>query len=729
MKKLIAVLTLVISGISFPQQGWVWQNPLPQGNSLNAIQSINSTSGFACGRNGTILKTDSSGSGWELLNFPARANITSLDFITENDGWAAGIADSTAYVYNTSDGGNSWQSSMEKKAGQVSLFFLNENRGWISIDSTLFTVINSAAPSSIKSFPQIIYSIFFLNTNTGWLAAGNYVYKTTDGGINWQKISVGTPYIFFNLTKIRFVNDSTGYVSGTEVGPNDYSGYLYKSTDGGKTWNEQLQVGVPLINYRTINDFELYNGNLGWAVSGGEVFKTYDGKNWTQISNVPYLTCITAAGSSTLWGAGGFGALYISTDGGYNWVKSYSGYITETNDIQSLNNKDIFVAGGRTILKSVDGGNKWDTINVAASDSNYFDIRTVIFTDTLKGWIGVDESRGWGAIYRTTDGGLSWSDQLDSVQTIYDIFFIDKKTGWFFSGSNSYRTDDSGKTWNLQTGNRTNAQINSIFFTSPDTGYAGGYLGLYKTSDGGNNWSKINLNMPDPYIHGIYFINSQLGWACGYTGNNGYVVKTTDGGSSWNVYNLPQVSYTVWPQSIYFINTNDGWVVGNTGSGGIAFKTSDGGIDWTSISLPSNAGFEKIVFSDDLNGWILGNNGIVLHTSNGGITFIKNSNISRPAEFMLYQNYPNPFNPTTTIYYQLPDAGYVTLKVYDVLGNLVKTLVRGYKQQGKYSVSFNAGSFASGVYFYRIAIHSDRLSETSSRGYDFVSVKKMLLLK
>ena len=88
-----------------------------------------------------------------------------------------------------------------------------------------------------------------------------------------------------------------------------------------------------------------------------------------------------------------------------------------------------------------------------------------------------------------------------------------------------------------------------------------------------------------------------------------------------------------------------------------------------------------------------------------------------PKEYALFNNYPNPFNPATTITYQLPKSGSVTLKIYDILGNEVKTLVNEQKEMGRYTVTFNASSFASGMYVYQL------------RANDYTSTKKMLLLK
>ena len=88
-----------------------------------------------------------------------------------------------------------------------------------------------------------------------------------------------------------------------------------------------------------------------------------------------------------------------------------------------------------------------------------------------------------------------------------------------------------------------------------------------------------------------------------------------------------------------------------------------------------------------------------------------------PAVFSLSQNYPNPFNPTTTLKYQLPASSKVTLKVYDVLGNEVATLLNEEKEAGTYEVMFEASNYSSGIYFYRLQAGS------------FVETKKMVLMR
>jgi len=85
--------------------------------------------------------------------------------------------------------------------------------------------------------------------------------------------------------------------------------------------------------------------------------------------------------------------------------------------------------------------------------------------------------------------------------------------------------------------------------------------------------------------------------------------------------------------------------------------------------------------------------------------------------YKLYQNFPSPFNPTTTVKYQIPEISFVTLNIYDVLGNEIASLVNEEKPAGNFEVEFNATDLSSGIYYYKLVAGN------------FVDVKKMLLLK
>jgi Secretion system C-terminal sorting domain len=107
------------------------------------------------------------------------------------------------------------------------------------------------------------------------------------------------------------------------------------------------------------------------------------------------------------------------------------------------------------------------------------------------------------------------------------------------------------------------------------------------------------------------------------------------------------------------------------------------------------------------------------------VTSVKQDIYKQPSGFYLYQNYPNPFNPSTTIAYQLLKEGFVTLKIYNILGCEVAALVTDYEQPGNYQVTFNAENLASGVYIYQLKVSSNKTEGISN----YSNAKKLLLLK
>ena len=125
-----------------------------------------------------------------------------------------------------------------------------------------------------------------------------------------------------------------------------------------------------------------------------------------------------------------------------------------------------------------------------------------------------------------------------------------------------------------------------------------------------------------------------------------------------------------------------------------------------------------VSFTDANTGTAVGGAGTILRTTNGGVTFIQEESINEILyNYMLLQNYPNPFNPSTNIKYGVSSTELVNLKVYDVLGNEVATLVNEEKPAGTYEVTWSAANLPSGVYFYQL------------RAGNFIETKKMILSK
>jgi hypothetical protein len=136
---------------------------------------------------------------------------------------------------------------------------------------------------------------------------------------------------------------------------------------------------------------------------------------------------------------------------------------------------------------------------------------------------------------------------------------------------------------------------------------------------------------------------------------------------------------------------------------------------WKSRAFILPAGTNKVRFRANS---AFGNNLFVDNIfQSSTVTGVTPIGIELPQAYTLSQNYPNPFNPVTKINFALPKQGFVTLKIYDVLGREISTLVNEVKSVGSYSVDFVASEFASGVYFYRL----------ESNG--FSDIKRMLLVK
>ena len=145
-----------------------------------------------------------------------------------------------------------------------------------------------------------------------------------------------------------------------------------------------------------------------------------------------------------------------------------------------------------------------------------------------------------------------------------------------------------------------------------------------------------------------------------------------------------------------------------------SFYSETGGYRWElSDSIPSGSDYKIKVYSIDGSLADMSENNFNIIYGTSGVRQIDNI----VTEYKLEQNYPNPFNPTTNIRFRIAESGRVILKIYDVLGNEITTLVNGYKPAGGYEVEFNASNFPSGVYFYSLNTGS------------FIQTKKMLLIK
>ena len=223
----------------------------------------------------------------------------------------------------------------------------------------------------------------------------------------------------------------------------------------------------------------------------------------------------------------------------------------------------------------------------------------------------------------------------------------------------------------------------------------------------------LNLNPSQNFgLTSVQFLNDDYGWVSAIYGR---IFFTNNGGSTWQEINTGIFQSL---NEIYFIDINNGWVVGDAGT---ILRSRDGGANWvTQFSDVATNTLSSVCFIDTLNGWVSGEGGTIIHTSDGGgIVSVENEDNThiKSANYILSQNYPNPFNSSTTIRWQLPETGFVTIKIYDVLGREVKTLLNEDLSAGKHKIVLDVTQLSSGIYFYQL------------KASDFIQTKKMVLVK
>lgn len=464
--------------------------------------------------------------------------------------------------------------------------------------------------------------------------------------------------------------------------------------------------------------------------------------------------------------AGAGGVILKTTNGGSTWSPLTSGTTADFFDVLLLDQNNGFVVGsGGTILRTTDGGSNWSTLPSGVSDN--------LFSISLNGTLGVIGGSSQ-TILISTNSGNSWSISQTGFWGggFWGVFAV-SSTAAFVAGENSIfqpmvgKTIDTGANWDFTPFylNTNEGRLQDCHFFNSNSGISiasvwDGQGAVARTSDGGNNWSNTTLYAES--LYGLDFPTSNVGYAVGY---NGYILKSTDGGIIWT----QQLSNSsAWLKGVSFVDELNGYAVGEAGS---IFKTTDGGVipveltsftasvsgsnvtlSWSTATETNNSGFEihrsqtsevKSQMEWETIGFVEGKGttaeisnysfiDILNHTHNHTLSYrlkqidfdgsFEYSNsieveIGLPTQFILEQNYPNPFNPVTTISWQSPVGHHQTLKVYNILGNEVATLVDEYREAGRYEVSFDASNIASGIY----------ICELKAGAY--IQSRKMVVLK
>jgi len=385
------------------------------------------------------------------------------------------------------------------------------------------------------------------------------------------------------------------------------------------------------------------------------------------------------------------------------------------------------------LYRSIDNGLNWQMI----IDSNVVDVaisptgKVLMIKDSVDNvkpyfktdvFISLNNGDNWVKINITeqiADSLYYYSNYLILKLTIGPEGIIYSNIGcWGFSANYQdiiARSIDDGNTW--QTPGMSFCIGRFLDFRNQNTisiGYClmpGAFSNHWCLStDNGNNWSIIETYLPAAHSCLGYFSNGNIIFDRHWT-EGIYIVNVVD-----TTFNLTHISSLI-PQTGQSFSSGlvEGMLLGTEDLGVFLFSDEGDSLGSRNEGL-TNLNIKTLTLDD--NGYVYAGtgNGIWRRPLIELVTSVANEP-TQPTEYFLSQNYPNPFNPATKINYALPSAAMVELKVYNVLGQLITTLVNEENPAGVYEVDFNATDLPSGVYIYKI------------QAGDFVQSRKMLLLK
>lgn len=403
------------------------------------------------------------------------------------------------------------------------------------------------------------------------------------------------------------------------------------------------------------------------------------------------------------------------------WEVISLGTSADLNSIHFLDPFDLYICGD-VLLKvtSPDSGSTWHVNSfqppVVLNDIAVLDSNTAVSVGN------------GGMTMRTTDGGINWTAVSSGVtDDLLSVSFIDSFGICGGLSQTILYSSDGGESWDIAQGGFFGGGFWGAIMLSPQIGFIAGENSILQpllgqTNDAGQHWNfnPFYLDNNEGRATGVDFTDMFVGYVSARVWDGrGAIAKTTDSGSNWvtTFFNDP-----LW--SIDFPISNASQVGYAVGDLGVILKTYDAGISWQPQQSGTAFKLNKVYFIDFETGYAVGENGVMLRTTTGGepVTKMRSTDL-RVNEFNLKQNYPNPFNPITSIRYKIPFVrgdkrnNPVALKVYDLLGNEMATLVNENKPAGEYEINFDAGQLASGVYLYRLSTGS------------FTLTRKMIVLK
>jgi len=626
------------------------------------------------------------GSSVPWLNLQLLAASNTALFVSANNGLVSDLGYS---LYRSTDDGATWTSvgSALANAGVNAIAFNGDTDIYAgTISGVYISPDNGGSWISAGLANTYISAICTISEGTGgtyiFAATRSGILRSTNGGANWTSVNAGmTDTVVTALSVCPKGTGTPAILAGTQ------GGRVYLSENNGENWTDvsnglitgpwewgDWEADVRSITVVGSSFFACTNAGLFLSTNNGAEWGPADAGIISSLTINAFAVCGSEPGTNIF--AGSFpSGVFLSTDEGSHWGTANNGINSIDINAFTITGKNIFAGGPTGVFLSTNNGANWDTAGL----SNTGEVVSLLAATNAEG-NGLILAGTWNGLFISSDNGKTWNATAlkedvtalaadSNQQGGMNIFAGTRGSGIFLS-------TDQGVTWNsLHNGIPVVENINALCFGGENLFAATDYI-LYHSTDNGTSWAPTGLNTAT--------ISSNT-WICSLAvdtiGSDGSTIfaGTSDHGV------------------LVSVNAGVSWAPANTGL--------------TDLCAYSLAVSSPYLFAGT-------NASGVWKRRLSEMTAIHEPSPGKgPQIFSLNQNYPNPFNPSTVISYQLPQSSIVTLKVYDIIGREVSTLVSEQKNIGQYEVTFDGSKLASGVYFYRLQAGT------------YVETKKLLLLK
>ena len=708
MKHISALTLFFILTLSLPifaQPAWVRKQATPQENTLNDITRIPGTNKLiAVGEGSTVMISEDAGESWQIITNPAAMEndymAKTVCFTNESTGFIGGSYNT---ILKTTDGGYTWnvkliKDSIYKENCFGSIVFSNLLTGFAFNDDKLYRTLDGGENwDTILSDYYGFNNIAFTDNMNGYMVASSRFLKTTDGGLTWTEIEfpAGLPS-GLGITEMYFLNDSVGLLSGYL----SQTLKLFRTTDMGNSWIEVFSAeDIWSCHFANLDSQKALAACFTYPNVTLFIVTEDQGQTWILSNGLQGPFSATNAVCSTsdstyISACKSPYNMYRSKDFGYSWEPIYKNEIPDFLKGSAFIGSLLFLYGdennsGYTVpilSKSTDAGQSWTSNPIVDVSIKFIDF---IGIDTA--YICSFYSYNSCGFFKTFNCGLDWEE----VSIVYTEFgthmnFYNKDLG-FISGYPMMRTLDGGLNWQDVSSQYHDFAFNLIDFVSADTIISSGFredsAQVYMSYDKGENWTLKYIGQPD-MPDALRVVSKDLIFA----GVNNKIIRSTDCGNTWLECQVNcDHEFTI--HDFNFPSPLIGYAVGE-GQYETAFKTTDGGLTWNPMETNTTSALTSVQFMDNDHGFIFGNLGLMLETTTGGVADAKKPD--KAAEQIYFTPQPNPFTDQLTLQFTADNnPGKCTLILTDLTGKIIKTISIGGKID---RLLLNLPDLSAGVY-------------------------------